>query len=122
MMKTTKTKSIVTMLLALVMALCFVVGLNVSRSDVMADEATPAATTAWKSSRSSGPLTELNNSGLQYSGLSATIINNTNLVEVPGRTVTFQFMSAKQDGWAAFMFLNGQENWTAADWPGKNSA
>lgn len=120
MMKTKKAKSIFSALFAVVMALCLVVGLNLVKTDAKADGETAEVTTQWKSSRSSGPLTELNNSGLQYSGLSATIINNTNLVDVPGRTVTFQFMNKGQDGWAAFMFLNGQTNWTAANWPGVN--
>ena len=120
MMKTKKAKSIFSALFAVVMALCLVVGLNLVKTDAKADGETAEVTTQWKSSRSSGPLTALNNSGLQYSGLSATIINNTNLLDVPGRTVTFQFMSAGQEGWGAFVFLNGQTNWTAANWPGVN--
>lgn len=120
MMKTNKAKSIISALFAVVMALCLVVGLNAVKTDARADGETPAVTTAWKTSRSK-PLVELNNSGLQYSGQSATIMNNTNLVDVPGRTVTFQFMSAGQEGWAAFLFLNGQTNWTKANWPGINS-
>lgn len=119
MMKTKKAKSIFSALFAVVMALCLVVGLNLVKTDAKADGDTAEVTTQWKTNRSK-PLVELNNSGLQYSAQSATVINNTNLLDVPGRTVTFQFMSAGQEGWGAFMFLNGQTNWTAADWPGKN--
>lgn len=119
MMKTKKAKSIFSALFAVVMALCLVVGLNLVKTDAKADGEAAAATTQWKTSRTK-QLVELNNSGLQYSGQSATIINNTNLVDVPGRTVTFQFMSAGQDGWGAFMFLNGQTNWQQAVWSGYN--
>ena len=119
MMKTTKSKSVFSALFAVIMALCLVVGLNAVKLDAKAADETPAATTAWQTSRSKA-LVELNGSGLQYSGQSATVINKTNLLDVPGRTVTFQFMSSGQDSWAAFMFLNGQTNWTAANWPGIN--
>lgn len=119
MMKTTKSKSVFSALFAVIMALCLVVGLNAVKLDAKAADETPAATTAWQTS-SPKALVELNGSGLQYSGQSATVINKTNLLDVPGRTVTFQFMSSGQEGWAAFMFLNGQTSWTAANWPGIN--
>lgn len=119
MMKTTKSKSVFSALFAVIMALCLVVGLNAVKLDAKAADETPAATTAWQTSRSKA-LVELNGSGLQYSGQSATVINKTNLLDVPGRTVTFQFMSSGQEGWAAFMFLNGQSNWHQAVWSGIN--
>lgn len=119
MMKTTKSKSVFSALFAVIMALCLVVGLNAVKLDAKAADETPAATTAWQTSRSKA-LVELNGSGLQYSGQSATVINKTNLLDVPGRTVTFQFMSSGQEGWAAFMFLNGQTNWNQAVWSGIN--
>ena len=119
MMKTTKAKSVFSALFAVIMALCLVVGLNAVKLDAKAADETPAATTAWQTSRSKA-LVELNGSGLQYSGQSATVINKTNLLDVPGRTVTFQFMSSGQEGWAAFMFLNGQTNWNQAVWSGIN--
>lgn len=119
MMKTKKAKSIFSALFAVVMALCLVAGLNLVKTNAKADGETATVTTQWKTSRKI-QLEELSDSGLQYSGQSATIINNTNLLDVPGRTVTFQFMSKGQVEWAAFMFLNGRTNWQKAVWSGYN--
>lgn len=118
MSKTTKAKSLITVFLSVVMALCLVCGITMNQNQVLADETT-TTTTKWQTSRSKA-LVEIENSGIQYSGISATIVNHTNILEVPNRTVVFQMMSAGQDGWAAFAFLNGESNWKAVVWPGVN--
>lgn len=117
MSKTTKAKSLITVFLSVVMALCLVCGITMNQKQVLADETT--TTTKWQTSRSRA-LVEIENSGIQYSGQSATVINHTNILEMPNKSVVFQFMSAGQQDWAAFAFLNGETNWTAVNWPGIN--
>ncbi len=121
MSKTFKAKSILIAVFTMVMALSLVLGLGLNNVKVKADgETEPATTTQWMTSRST-PLQELQGSGIQYQEISATIMNNTNILDVPGRTVRFQFrMNDVTDPWQGMMFLNGQEEWKAANWPGIN--
>ena len=122
MRKTFKAKSILIAVLTMVMALGLVLGLGLNNVKASADgETEPAPTTQWMTSRSK-PLQELQGSGIQYQEISATIMNNTDILQVPGRTVRFQFrMNDVTDPWQGMMFLNGQTNWKSANWPGINS-
>ena len=92
MMKTTKSKSVFSALFAVIMALCLVVGLNAVKLDAKAADETPAATTAWQFSDPARPLTEVApGSGIMYGAYAGgAIINNTNILEAPNKTVTFQ--------------------------------
>lgn len=117
MIKIKKAKSIAIAFFTIIMAVCFVIGVNSISTNVKAEGETTTSATAWQTSRSI-KMTELKDSGLQYSTQSATVMNTTNLYET--RDVIFQFMSSGQDDWGAFVFLNGQTNWTMVNWPGIN--
>ena len=120
MSKTFKAKSVLIAIFTMIMALSLVVGIGFNGSaEAKAEDET--ATTKWQTSRST-PLQELNGSGIQYQNISATIMNGTNILDVPGRTVKFQFrMNGVTDPWQGFAFLNGQSNWKAVNWPGVNT-
>ena len=91
MSKTTKAKSLITVFLSVVMALCLVCGITMNQKQVLADGTT--TTTKWETSRSKA-LVEIENSGIQYSGQSATVINHTNILEMPNKSVVFQFVDS----------------------------
>ncbi len=118
MMKTKKAKSIFSALFAVVMALCLVVGLNLVKTDAKAADATPA--TQWQFSDPARPLTEVApGSGIMlgaYAG--GAIINNTNILEAPDRTVTFQFMLSNQGRWSGLILLNGKDGWQGTNHTG----
>lgn len=113
MMKTTKSKSVFSALFAVIMALCLVVGLNAVKLDAKAADETPAATTAWQFSDPARPLTEVApGSGIMYGAYAGgAIINNTNILEAPNRTVTFQFLLSNSGRWTGLALLNGKDGW-----------
>ena len=123
MSKTLKAKSVFIAIFTMIMAVSLVLGIGLGNATkVKAEEETPAVTTKWQTSRST-PLAELQGSGIQQQTISATIMNGTNILDVPGRTVKFQFrMNGVTDPWQAFVFLNGQTDWKAVNWPNNTGA
>lgn len=115
MMKTTKSKSVFSALFAVIMALCLVVGLNAVKLDAKAADETPAATTAWQFSDPARPLTEVApGSGIMYGAYAGgAIINNTNILEAPNKTVTFQLLINNPGRWTGLVLLNGKDGWQA---------
>ena len=115
MMKTTKSKSVFSALFAVIMALCLVVGLNAVKLDAKAADETPAATTAWQFSDPARPLTEVApGSGIMYGAYAGgAIINNTNILEAPNKTVTFQLLINNPGRWTGLVLLNGNDGWQA---------
>lgn len=115
MMKTTKAKSVFSALFAVIMALCLVVGLNAVKLDAKAADETPAATTAWQFSDPARPLTEVApGSGIMYGAYAGgAIINNTNILEAPNKTVTFQLLINNPGRWTGLVLLNGNDGWQA---------
>ena len=115
MMKTTKAKSVFSALFAVIMALCLVVGLNAVKLDAKAADETPAATTAWQFSDPARPLTEVApGSGIMYGAYAGgAIINNTNILEAPNKTVTFQLLINNPGRWTGLVLLNGKDGWQA---------
>lgn len=121
MSKTTKAKSLITVFLSVVMALCLVCGITMNQKQVLADETTTTKT--WEFSNPNTPLVDLTgSSGIYKNTYPGATINNVNVLDMPNRTVSFQFMLSNKGQWTAFCLLNGKDGWTSVHHVGHASA
>ena len=121
MSKTTKAKSLITVFLSVVMALCLVCGITMNQKQVLADETTTTKT--WEFSNPKTPLVDLTgSSGIYKNTYPGATINNVNVLDMPNRTVSFQFMLSNKGQWTAFCLLNGKDGWTSVHHVGHASA
>ncbi len=122
MSKTTKAKSLITVFLSVVMALCLVCGITMNQKQVLADETTDTTKT-WEFSNPKTPLVDLTgSSGIYKNTYPGATINNVNVLDMPNRTVSFQFMLSNKGQWTAFCLLNGKDGWTSVHHVGHASA
>lgn len=120
-----KSKSFVVGLLALVMLICGFLAFSSGRDK----SATAATETAWLSANAT-PVAVGDSGAIKIAG-AAIIVNETNILELPNRTATFQMKVNKSAAWSGMAFLNGLEaknesgevinSWKNVTWPGINA-
>ncbi len=129
MRKTFKAKSILIAVLTMVMALGLVLGLGLNNVKASADgETEPAPTTPeWQAydmaHGTDVEVKELANSGIYISGnFTGATINNTDIMQVEGKTVTFQWRMNIGGKWMGFAFLDGKDGWNVVHHVGHHTA
>ncbi len=113
MSRTLKSKSILTVLLAVVMAACLAMGFTFTKRDVKAAE---TSSTQWQFSNPQKPLVQIGESGIMYgANAGGVIINNYNILEAPNKTVTFQLFISNAGRWTGLALLNGKDDWVGTN-------
>lgn len=118
MSKTFKAKSILIAIFTMVMALSLVLGLGLNNVKVKADGETEPVTETpeWQAydmaNSKDVEVKELANSGVYISGyFTGATINNTDIMQVEGKTVTFQWRMNIGGKWMGVAFLDGKDGW-----------